>query len=114
MGHTALRNDGVLRSSALLWCSAVFCAMAHIHSPHAGVCCNCHLNRDAVNLTYTSPRPSAEGTKTVNIPRKSTTEEEAEMAEELQGRGAPTPMLQARRRTYGGRGGVGCPEDRRQ
>src|SRR5215212_5991034 len=30
---------GVLRSSALPWGSDVLCAMAHIHSPHTGVCC---------------------------------------------------------------------------
>src|SRR5215208_6690163 len=34
-----VRTHGVLRSSALSWCSEVFCAMAHIHSPHTGVCC---------------------------------------------------------------------------
>jgi hypothetical protein len=34
-----LRVNGVLRSSAHSWYSDVFCAMAHIHSPQAGVCC---------------------------------------------------------------------------
>jgi hypothetical protein len=32
-----VRRDGVLRSSALSWCSDVFCALEHIHSPHTGV-----------------------------------------------------------------------------
>src|SRR5215216_7071544 len=30
---------GVLGSSAPSWCSDVFCAIAHIHSPQRGVCC---------------------------------------------------------------------------
>src|SRR5215217_1179073 len=34
-----LRHNGVLRSSALPWCSGALCSMAHIHSPQTGVCC---------------------------------------------------------------------------
>jgi hypothetical protein len=30
---TGVRGIGILGSSALCWCSEVFCAMAHIHSP---------------------------------------------------------------------------------
>jgi hypothetical protein len=30
---------GVLRSTALPWCSGPLCAMSHIHSPHTWVCC---------------------------------------------------------------------------
>src|SRR5215211_480023 len=33
-----LRIDGVLGRSKLLWCSDVFCALAHIHSSNTGVC----------------------------------------------------------------------------
>src|SRR5829696_2452263 len=36
---TGVRGIGILRSSAHSWYSEVFCAMAHIHSPQAGVCC---------------------------------------------------------------------------
>ena len=32
-----LRYNGVLRSSALPWCTGVFCAMAHIHCPKTRV-----------------------------------------------------------------------------
>jgi hypothetical protein len=34
-----LRVYGVLRSSALLWCSDVLCALEHIHDPQTGVGC---------------------------------------------------------------------------
>src|SRR5215208_6556140 len=37
--EVGLPLHGVLRSSAHSWYSDVFCAMAHIHSPRAGVCC---------------------------------------------------------------------------
>jgi hypothetical protein len=40
-GFSEVRTHGVLRSSALSWCSEVFCAMAHIHSPKTGVGCPC-------------------------------------------------------------------------
>src|SRR5829696_9052535 len=36
---TGVRGIGILGSSAHSWYSDVFCAMAHIHSPQAGVCC---------------------------------------------------------------------------
>jgi hypothetical protein len=36
---TRVRGIGILRSSALPWCSEVFCALAHIHSPRIGVWC---------------------------------------------------------------------------
>src|SRR5215218_10693040 len=38
-GQCELRHNGVLRSSVHSWCSDVFCAMAHIHSPRTRVCC---------------------------------------------------------------------------
>jgi hypothetical protein len=39
VGSCELPLYGVLRSSAHSWCSDVFCAIAHIHSPKTGVCC---------------------------------------------------------------------------
>src|SRR5829696_6716861 len=36
---TGVRGIRILGSSAHSWYSEVFCAMAHIHSPQAGVCC---------------------------------------------------------------------------
>src|SRR5215212_11691856 len=36
---TQVRGIRILGSSALPWCSGALCFMAHIHSPHTGVCC---------------------------------------------------------------------------
>src|SRR5215211_3597981 len=53
MEYCELPLYGVLGSSALPWCSDVFCAMAHIHSPKTGVCClrcvaSCVMPREGV------------------------------------------------------------------